>query len=224
MLRVSFKTTVNATEAACDIQYGYTKRPTHTNTSWDFARFEVAAHRYVDISDTNGGAALLNDCKYGHHLSADTLDVNLLRSPTHPDVEADQGNHTFTYSFLPHSGSLTESAVMQESARLNRDLVMLDGTCEIPVPFKLADVKNVALGTLKKAEKSNDIIIRLAETDGRNGSATLCFNENVTVAECDMLEWSDIETLAENCNKICLKFTPFEIKTLRIKQKQANLG
>ena len=218
MLRVSFKTNVNALDSSCDIQYGYAKRPTHTNTSWDFARFEVAAHRYVDISDANGGAALLNDCKYGHHLSSDTLDLNLLRSPTHPDIEADQGKHSFTYSFLPHAGSFTESNVMREAAMLNRDIVMLEGNCKIELPFTLSHICNVALGALKKAEKSDDLIVRLAETDGRNGKITLEFPAEVTVSECDMLEWEDCGIKAADCRSITLKFAPFEIKTLRIKR------
>ena len=218
MLRTSFKTTTNAVEASCDIQYGYAKRPTHTNTSWDFARFEVAAHRYVDISDANGGAALLNDCKYGHHLSADTLDLNLLRSPTHPDTEADQGKHLFTYSFLPHNGTLTESSVMRESAQLNRDIVTFEGTGNIAVPFSISNVKNVVVGAVKKAEKSDDIIIRLAETDGKNGSITLDFPKEITIEECDMLEWKTLSTVVENSNSAKLQFTPFEIKTLRLKR------
>ncbi len=219
MLRTSFKTTVNASEATCDIQYGSIKRPTHTNTSWDFARFEVAAHRYVDITDANGGAALLNDCKYGYHLSADTLDLNLLRSPVFPDKEADQGAHTFTYSFLPHGEIPAGNSVMQESAMLNREPVILAGAGKINVPFRITEVRNVALGALKKAEKSDDIIIRLAETDGRNGSIKLAFSDKVSVKECDMLEWNDVADIADKCNEIELKFTAFEIKTLRVKKQ-----
>ena len=219
MLRVSFRTCVNAAEATCDIQYGKTMRPTHTNTSWDFARFEVAALRYVDISDVNGGVALLNDCKYGYHLANDTLDLALLRSTKYPDYAADMGSHKFTYSLLPHAGSLIESDVMSRAAQLNRELTILPGKVDLAVPFALSDVRNVALGTVKKAEKSDDIIIRLAETDGRNGSIKLAFSDKVSVKECDMLEWNDVADIADKCNEIELKFTAFEIKTLRVKKQ-----
>ena len=219
MLRVSFQTSTNATEASCNIQYGYIKRPTHTNTSWDFAKFEVAAQFYVDICDENGGAALLNDCKYGHHLSADTLDLNLLRSPTDPDVEADQGKHTFTYSFLPHKDSFIESSVIREAAQLNRDIVIFEGAGKVNVPFKITETSNVSVAALKKAEKSDDLIIRLAETNGKNGNIKLLFAEDVSIFECDMIEWNDFSEICVNANTAELTVTPFEIKTLRIKKK-----
>jgi alpha-mannosidase len=219
MLRVSFQTCINAIEAACDIQYGKTMRPTHTNTSWDFARFEAAAHRYVDISDANGGAALLNDCKYGYHLANDTLDLALLRSPKYPDYAADMGSHKFTYSFLPHAGNLVESDVMRCAAQLNRKLILLPGKADIAIPFTLPDACNVTLGTVKKAEKSDDLIIRLVETDGRNGSVKLSFNERANISECDMLEWNDLKEIVPDGDCVKLDFTPFEIKTLRIKRK-----
>ena len=219
MLRVSFTSCINAVEATCDIQYGKIMRPTHTNTSWDFARFEVAAHRYVDISDANGGIALLNDCKYGYHLSNDTLDLALLRSTKFPDYAADMGKHEFTYSFLPHTGSLVDSDVMSRAAQLNRELLMLPGEVSILIPFTLSDARNVTLGAVKKAEKSDDLIIRLVETDGKNGSITISLKEKADIFECDMLEWSDFKTLTSNTEQVKLDFTPFEIKTLRIKRK-----
>lgn len=219
MLRVSFQTCINAVEATCDIQYGKTMRPTHTNTSWDFARFEVASHRYVDISDADGGAALLNDCKYGYHLENDTLDLALLRSPKYPDYAADMGSHKFTYSFLPHAGSLVESNVMSRAAQLNRELIILPGKVDIAIPFTLSDAANVTLGTVKKAEKSDDLIIRLVETDGRNGCIKLQLKEKSDICECDMLEWNDTDKVIVNdANTVELLFKPFEIKTLRVKR------
>ena len=219
MLRVSFQTSINASEAACDIQYGYIKRPTHTNTSWDFAKFEVAAQFYVDICDANGGAALLNDCKYGHHLSADTLDLNLLRSPTDPDTEADQGKHTFTYSFLPHNGSLIESDVMKEAAQLNRDIAVFEGNGKVNVPFEICQKDNVSVVSVKKAEKSDDLIIRLVETHGKNGSIKLAFKQDVCIFESDMIEWNNLSEINVENNCIELALTPFEIKTIRVKRK-----
>ena len=218
MLRVSFQTSVNASEAACDIQYGYIKRPTHTNTSWDFAKFEVAAQFYVDISDANGGAALLNDCKYGHNLSADTLDLNLLRSPTDPDTEADQGKHSFTYSFLPHTGSLIESDVMREAAQLNREITVFEGSGKVNVPFEICKIDNVSIVSVKKAEKSDDLIIRLVETNGKNGSIKLAFKQNIRVFESDMIEWNNLSEVSVSNNSIELALTPFEIKTIRVKR------
>ena len=219
MLRVAFQSTISSTEATCDIQYGNVKRPTHTNTSWDFARFEVAAQKYADISDCCCGFALLNDCKYGYHLSDDTLDLNLLRSPKFPDAEADQGSHLFTYSFLPHIGQLDQTDVIARAAQLNRSVLVIPGEADIPVPFVITDAENVTVGAVKKAEKSDDLIIRLVETCGRNGMINLKLSGKAEISECDLLEWSDTEKLTVNDdNSIELLFKPFEIKTLRIKR------
>lgn len=98
MLRVNFPVAVQTSEAAFEIQYGYAKRPTHGNTSWDMAKFEVVGHRYVDFSASNYGAALLTDCKYGYRTNQGNLDLCLLRSPKYPDWEADQGRQVFTYA------------------------------------------------------------------------------------------------------------------------------
>src|SRR5256885_1805988 len=94
MLRTSFPVDVTASEATCDIQFGSIRRPTHCNTPADLAKFEVCAHQWVDLSDGEYGIALLNDCKYGHHLRGNILDLNLLRSPGYPDPTAGPPNAT----------------------------------------------------------------------------------------------------------------------------------
>ena len=104
MLRVLFPVDVMTSEAAFDIQYGYVKRPTHGNTSWDSAKFEVVGHRYVDFSERGYGVAILNDSKYGHRTNQGNLDLCLLRSPKYPDWNADQGRQVFTYAILNKSG------------------------------------------------------------------------------------------------------------------------
>jgi len=218
MLRVAFPTTIQAAEASCDIQYGFVRRPTHTNTSWDFARFEVAAHRYVDLSDADGGAALLNDCKYGYSLKDGVLDLNLLRSPTYPDDKADLGKHTFTYSFLPHEGGLNGSEVMQEAACLNRAPAVLPGAAKgLELPCALTGGEGVSLEVLKKAEKSDDLIIRLVETDGRNSTATLRIPANRKLVETNLLEWTNGASLKPKDGTVEVKLKPFEIKTFKVK-------
>ena len=85
MLRTSFPVAIFATEATCDIQFGSIKRPTHRNTSWDMAKYEICAQKWIDLSQWDYGVALLNDCKYGHKVLENVLDLNLLRSPNYPD-------------------------------------------------------------------------------------------------------------------------------------------
>ncbi len=215
MLRVAFPVNVAAGESTADIQYGYLKRPTHSNTSWDMARFEVAAHRYADLSDAGYGVALLNDCKYGYRLKDNILDLNLLRSPKYPDDSADIGHHSFSYSLLPHRGTLTESSVMAEAAALNMPPVAWEnrnGTFQLPCALAGS---GVSLEAVKKAEKSDHLILRLVETDGRESAASLAFHNPVSLVETDLLEWNECGE-AQSGTDFQLRFTPFEIKTFKV--------
>lgn len=218
MLRVVFDTVINANEAKCDIQYGYIKRPTHTNTSWDFARFEVAAQRYVDITDAAGGAALLNDCKYGYHLSSNALDLNLLRATTYPDAEADRGKQYFTYSFLPHKSDVKPAEIARAGALLNCRAIVLDGVMNAEVPLRIVENNGVELAAVKKAEKGNEIIVRLTESNGKNSSVKLHVNAD-EIYLTNLIEWEKGENIPVENGIIELAFTPFEIKTLVLNRK-----
>jgi len=215
MLRVEFPTTVLASEATCDIQYGYVKRPTHRNTSWDMAKFEVACHRYIDLSDHDSGVALLNDCKYGHKVREHILDLNLLRAPTEPDPDADLGEHTLTFSLLPHTGSLIESDVQAQAAMLNQPPVLLPGLAgSVVLPATIAS-KGVSLEVLKRAEKGDEQIIRLVETKGRRSPATLTVTGASELVETNLLEWTEGERIA-CATPVELILKPFEIRTYKL--------
>ena len=217
-LRTAFETAyTHVRDGIFDIQYGYLARPAYVNTSWDAARFETSAHRFADLSDQESGVALLNDCKYGYYVREGILDLALLRSPRSPDHTADMGEHEFTYLFLPHTGALADSEVQDRAAELNRPPLVFAGLSgDLPVPFRLSG-EGVTLGAVKRAEKSEDLIIRLAEKSGRHSKAVLVFPQKVCIAACDMLEWEDLAP-AETTDRQELEFTPFEIKTLRIKK------
>ncbi|MDJ0860591.1 MAG: glycoside hydrolase family 38 C-terminal domain-containing protein, partial [Dinoroseobacter sp.] len=118
LLKAAFPVSVRATRAEFDIQWGQIDRPTHRNTSWDAAQFEVPAHKWADLSDGNYGVALLNDCKYGYDVRDDVLRLSLIKSATMPDNTADQGYHRFTYALLPHEGD-TRVEVRREAYALN---------------------------------------------------------------------------------------------------------
>ena len=97
-LKVAFPVNVLAARATYEIQFGHLERPTHTNTSWDVARFEVCAHRWADLGEPGYGVALLNDCKYGYDIHGNVMRLSLLRGPGWPDPESDQGSHRFSYA------------------------------------------------------------------------------------------------------------------------------
>ncbi|MBP5640269.1 MAG: alpha-mannosidase [Victivallales bacterium] len=218
MLRTAFPVNIQAPEASYDIQYAYVKRPTNDNTSWEQAKFEAVGQRYADLSQDDYGVALMNDCKYGYRVKGSTLDLNLLRSPKHPDFNADQGEHDFTYSFYPHKGDHVSGCVPEVSAMLNREPYIAIGfeakTTEFPCRV---DSKSVSLEVLKKAEKDDSRIIRLVETGGKHCSARLYVDSKVKrVSETNLLEWEHGCELPISFGIVHLEFKPFEIITLRL--------
>lgn len=220
MLRVSFPVVVDTTEASFDIQYGYVTRPTHRNTSWDLARFEVCGHRYADLSNQSFGVALLNDCKYGYKVHGNVLDLNLLRSPNYPDPKADLGEHEFTYSLLPHVDTLIHSPVMREAMALNYEPIIYEGMrpkggeAKVTFPWKLQG-SGLSMTTVKRAEKSDDLIVRVVETRGRHVEGFLHSKENAEIRQVDLLEWEEGTLVPFGA----FKMKPFEIATFRLRTK-----
>ena len=214
MLRVHFPVSIRSEQATFDIQYGYVKRNTHRNTSWDKAKFEVVGHKYADLSDHDHGVALMNDCKYGYMVHDNILDLNLLRSPSNPDPDADEGSHTFTYSILPHDNDLIHSDVISESSCLNQEPILFEGvSTDIDIPIKLTG-DGLELSVLKKAEKEDQLIIRVIETHGRSSSGSLYLDGTIT--ECDLMEWNNIDTPLEIDGKYEITLSPFEIRTYKV--------
>ncbi len=190
MLRVSFPTMVQSDCASFDIQYGYVQRSAHENTSFDRAQFEVCAHKYADLSNADFGVALLNDCKYGYRVKDGVLDVNLLRSPTMPDADADRGEHEFVYALLPHTQSLVDSPVRQEAFDCNRAPLVFLGKQLKKEPLSVAvDTPHVDVVALKKAQKGKHAVLRLVEGQGRYNDARLFVsNPALSFVEIDVLE------------------------------------
>jgi alpha-mannosidase len=217
MLRVAFPTGVQSPTATFDIQYGHIARPTHRNTSWDMARFEVVAHRYVDVSGPDYGVALLNDCKYAHKVLHNVIDLNLLRAPNYPDPDADQGRHELTYSLLPHTGALVQSNVITEAMKLNQGMAAFEGyaAASAQVPCRLEGA-GLSLEVVKKAEKEECRVIRIVETRGGRSSGTLTVADSAArLVETNLMEWTDGR--AVSCAKpIPVTLDAFEIRTYKI--------
>ena len=219
MLRVSAQLNIYSPKASYEIQYGTLQRPTHSNTSWDAAKFEVAAQRFADLSQPDYGFAILNDCKYGHHIKRNIMSLNLLRSPKDTDKEADLHIHEFTYCYYPHKGSIIESDVLQMAHNLNSPLMQFP-VAEFPEnrqrSFYNIIGKKVKLEVIKKAEDRNGNILRMYETAGTNAEITFqTAKEWIELIETNMLE-NEIEQICGKANEIKLQFKPFEIRTFRI--------
>lgn len=222
LCRASFPVDVRAPEARFEIQYGTIARSTNVNTKWQYAQFETCGHRYADLSDNQFGVALLNDSKYGYRCKDGTLSISLLRASTEPDPIADVGAHHFTYSILPHEGTLSQSdEVVASAAALNIGVFQLDGlACPDGIPEMAAlpvEIKGegVELAALKKAEDGDDLIIRLVERRGNRTTAKLdSVLKGCTVTPCLASEFKDIgESMTLPAT---LSLLPFQILTLRL--------
>jgi alpha-mannosidase len=173
-LKAEFPLDIRAQEATYETQFGHLKRPTHFNTSYDVARFEVCAHKWADLSEAGFGVALLNDCKYGHATHGNVMRLSLLRSPKSPDPHADMGMHQFSYALLPHAGSPTDANVIEEAYAFNLPLIVRETTAA-PTSLNLfnVDARNVVIETVKQAEDGDGLIVRMYEAHGGRGVVTL---------------------------------------------------
>jgi len=221
VLKATFPVDVNATKARYEIQFGNIERPTHTNTTWDLAKFEVCAHRWVDLSEEDFGVTLMNDCKYGHHTKGNEMRITLLRAPGDPDPIADRGEHTFTYSLMPHVGDYIQAEAVRRGYELNIPLNAQvvkshNGTLPPTHSFFSVNAPNVVLETIKRAEKEDTTILRLYECHNQRTEVTVMIHVPFKRAyECDLMEDNISEIKSVN-GAITFQMKPFEIKTIKL--------
>jgi alpha-mannosidase len=175
LIKARFPLAVRADQASFECAFGVHHRPTHANTSWDAARFEVACHRFVDLSEPGYGVALLNDGRYGCHARGSELGLSLLRSPILPDVMADEGVQDLTYALLPHAGDWVAGGVLGEAEDLNRPLLHrpLEAARDGSRAVLAVEGPNLALGALKPAEDGDGLILRVYEAAGGRGPVAI---------------------------------------------------
>lgn len=243
MLKLGFPLDVKADLAASEIQFGHVNRPTHQNTSWDFARFETAAHRWVHVGEPGFGVAIANDSTYGHDITRWTrpdggtttlVRESLLRAPTSPDPTADQGRHTMR-TVLRLAPTVLDAADSGYRANLPVRSVpitgdALDTAAEVLEPLVSVSAPEVFVEAVKLAEDhSGDVIIRMYEArGGRAANVAVSFGFDVAaVWQTDLLEreldsaGADTRTellLAPSSTRaITLTLWPFQIVTLRVR-------
>ncbi len=224
MLKVAFPVDVLTPTATYEIQWGNVERPTHRNTSWDWARFETCAQKWVDLSEGDFGVSLLNDCKYGHDIRDNVMRISLLRSPTMPDPEADQGEHRFAYSILPHAGRWNEATIAAAYALNDPALaVRTEGSTASggaaaadAISLLAVDSPNIVIETVKAAQDGNGLIVRLYECRRTRGEVTLTTGFDVAAAyRANLLEENRAE-LEANGKTVKFFAKPYEIITLRL--------
>jgi len=187
----------------------------------DFARFEVAAHKWVDIAEGGYGVALLNDCKYGHDIRANVMRLSLLRAPKSPDPEADvRQTHRIIYGLLPHAGDFRQG-VVQEAYNLNIPLSATSvaahaGTLSPAMRQLWMEGEGVVVEAIKKAEDDKSLIVRLYEAHGGRGEMDLVTALPIRAAyETDLMERVE-RRLPLRRGRVRLAFAPFQIRTIKM--------
>ncbi|MGW7609534.1 alpha-mannosidase [Streptomyces sp. NPDC054766] len=227
-LKLAFPLDVHAERYASETQFGHFHRPTHTNTSWESAKFEACNHRFVHIEEPGWGVALVNDSTYGHDVTrtvrdsdsgtTTTVRISLLRAPRFPDPETDQGTHRFRHALVP--GAAIGDAV-REGWRINLPERRVMGAREV-APLVGVDQDAVVVTAVKLADdRSGDVVVRFHESRGGRTRATLTAGFTVgDVTVTDLLErpLPDVPSPTREGDRISLRLRPFELVTLRLKR------
>ena len=219
LLKVQFPLNVHTDEATFEVQYGNLTRKTHTNTSWDKARFESCGQKWADLSEGHYGVSLLNDCKYGHSVKDSCISLTLIKSGIEPNPTTDQEVHHFTYALYPHAETWRAAGTVREAFFLNQPALAVAGG-EPGEAFSLAvcDAPNVVVETIKQAEDGDGVIVRMYESENALTDTVLHWGRPVTEAvSCDCMEQPDGEPVSLEDGGIRFTIKPYEIKTLRIR-------
>ena len=217
MLKVAFPVQVRAMNATYEMQFGVAERPTHFNTMYDLARYEVPGHRWSDLSEPEFGVSLLSESKYGYSTFGNVMRLSLLRAPTFPDPTADRGRHAFAFAIFPHAGGWREAGTVQQAMAFNIPL-RLASAKQAPAArsFASVDRANLVLDTIKKAEDSDATILRLYETHGARGTAALRVDLPFTSATfVNLLEEGEVHA-ERTADGIVVPYRPFQIITLKL--------
>ncbi|WP_172192867.1 alpha-mannosidase [Actinomyces faecalis] len=227
LLKLAFPVDVMAAVSTSEMQFGHVERPTHQNTSWDAARYEICAHRWIHVGEQGYGVAVLNDSTYGHDVTRDldeagnpstTVRLSLVRAPLFPDPEADQGRHVMRVALRP--GASIDDAVTEGYA-FNLPVRTVEGDHAVE---PLVDVtgQGVVVEAVKLAEdRSGDVIVRLYESLGARTRATVTAGFEATgVVATDLLEREvddvTLSTTTQDGLSTTFQMRPFQIITLRI--------
>ena len=218
LLKVFFPANVHTDQATFEIQYGNLTRKTHSNTSWDVARFESCGQKWCDVSEGHYGVSVLNDCKYGHSVKDGCIGLTLIKSGIEPNPVTDQEVHHFTYSLLPHQEGWQAGGTVRQAYFLNQPaLAVQGGTAAAGESLAAVDAPNVVLETVKQAEDGDGVILRMYECENALTPVTLTWNRPFATAEADNCIEEKAGEVEVSGNQIRFTIKPYEIKTIRIR-------
>lgn len=220
ILKFILPTDINTDKAICNIQFGDVERSTHSNTSWDDAKFEVCAQKYVALSDNGYSVCLINDCKYGYGLKDNDLSLTLLKCSTYPFDGADIGTQEFKYALSTDSVAFINSNIYNVACEYNNPLIVkkLESGKTAKKDYSLisADKENIVIETIKPSIDGKGYIIRLFDRANKLNDINLKFNFDFNkLYVCDMLE-NDLSELSVDKSVCIIKVKPYEIITLKV--------
>jgi alpha-mannosidase len=221
-LKAAFPLDVRAERSAAETQFGYVYRATDTNTSWEAAKYEICAHRYLHVTEPGFGVALVNDSTYGHDVTrtvrpdggtTTTLRLSLLRAPRYPDPETDQGVHRMRFALVP-GADLSDAT--REGYRINLPERRVPGDAEVE-PLVRTDHEGVVVSAVKLADDaSGDVVVRLYEALGARATVRLVLGfAATTCTETDLLERPLAGDVPLDGDTLELTVRPFQVVTLR---------
>ncbi len=214
LVRTQFPTAIRSHEATFETMFGVHRRPTHRNTQFERARFEVSAHRFVDLSEPDYGVAILNDGKYGHSVLGGTIGMSLVRGPLHPDPLADEGSHHVRYAFQPHAGTWVDAGIVEIAQAFNAPMVATTGSTASGGFVSVAGAP-VGFAALKQAHDHDGIVLRVYEPHGNSGATTLSFSRPVrSVTRVSLLEEPASGNVEVDGSSVTLHLRPFELVSL----------
>lgn len=215
LLKVAFPVDVRATEATYDIQFGNVRRPTHWNTSWDWARFEVVGHQWADLSEHGYGVSLANDCKYGYDIRGNIMRLSLIKSAIDPDPEADQGEHRFIYALIPHQGGWADGGTVPSAWDLNAPLFTAPVRAQRP-RFSLirVDGEGIQVDAVKWAEDADAVILRIHEY--RGGRTEFAITSDLAIQSWQETDLRERPLGTLQGGPLQGELAPYEIRTYRI--------
>ncbi|KAG7087583.1 hypothetical protein E1B28_013537 [Marasmius oreades] len=244
-LKFELPLNIHSDNATYETQFGWVQRPTHKNTTWDMAKFEVCGHKYADLSEYGYGVAILSESKYGFSCRGNVLRISLLRAATAPDAEQDQGNHNFAWAVMPHVGHFLQSDVPVAGVQFNirNHYRLLSGRGDLSSQSTLRRLEvtgapNVFVETIKRGEYDTfddtfaengkepavSVILRLYEAYGGHARALLNLGypeDFEKVYLTNLLEDEEerlqvVRTGDGDTVGVKLDFRGFEVKTVKI--------
>ncbi len=217
LLKVHFPVAVHTDEATFDVQFGNLTRKTHSNTSWDVARFESCGQKWMDLSEGHYGVSLLNDCKYGHSVKDSNMALTLIKSGIEPNPTTDQEEHDFTYALYPHKEGWRAAGTVAESYRLNQPLKVEKGAADREeMSYAAVNASNVVIETIKRSEDGRGVVIRMYESENALTRTTVTVNTDFARAYvCNLLEEQESEAQVAG-RKISVTLKPYEVVTLKL--------